>query len=124
MMLIVKTNLKEIKGKGIGLVANQNIKKGQIVWRYNPIIDITVKKKSIPKEAEEFYDTYAVDQGGDKIFLNTDNARFINHSKNPNTRSLGPYKDNVALRDIAKGEEITIDYTEIDNNGVNFKEAI
>jgi SET domain-containing protein len=119
-MLTVKTKLKEVPGKGIGLIADQKIKKGQTVWTYNPIIDIKIKRKDIPKEAKEFFKTYAVDHGGNHIFLNTDNARFINHSKRPNTKSLGDSKDNIALRDIKKGEEITIDYDEIDVNGADF----
>lgn len=120
IMLTVKTKLKEIPGKGIGLIADQKIKKGQTVWTYNPIIDIKIKKKDIPKEAKAFFDTYAVDQGGDYLFLNTDNARFINHSKKSNTKNLGPFKDNIALHDIHKGEEITIDYDTIDVNGAIF----
>jgi len=119
-MLIVKTRLKEIPGKGIGLMADQELKKGQVVWTYNPIIDTKIRKDKIPKEAKEFFDKYAVDQGGDELFLNTDNARFINHSKNPNTKSLGKLKDNIAICDIHKGEEITIDYDKIDVDGANF----
>ena len=119
-MLTVRTRLKEIRGKGICLIADQEIKKGQVVWTYNPLIDIKIKKKDIPEEAREFLHKYAVDMGGDCLYLNVDNARFINHSKNPNTKSLGGLKDNIALRDIHKGEEITIDYDEIDVNGADF----
>ena len=119
-MLIVKTKLKEIPDKGIGLVADQKIKKGEIVYSYNPIIDIKIKKKDIPKEAKKFFDIYSVDCGKDYVILNTDNARFINHSKTPNTKSLGDFGDNVALRDIDIGEEITIDYETIDVNKINF----
>lgn len=112
-MLIVKTKLKEFVGKGIGLVADENIKKGQVVWTFNPIVDIKILKKNIPKEMKEFYDIYSI-RRKDYIFFNSDNARFINHSKNPNTKSLGHEKDNIALRDIKNGEEITIDYEEIE----------
>ena len=119
-MLIIKTKLKETEGKGIGLIADQEIKKDQPVWVYDQIIDIKVYKKDIPKSAEEFFSTYAVDRGEDHVLLNTDNARFINHSKKPNTKSLGPLKDNVAVRDIHVGEEITIDYTEIDVGEIDF----
>lgn len=120
-MLVVKTKLKEITSKGIGLVADQAIKKGQSVWVFNPIIDIKVHKEDIPKEAQDFFDTYAVDIGEEFVFLNTDNARFTNHSDNPNMKSLGRFLDNVALRDIQAGEELTINYNEIDIYGANFK---
>ncbi len=120
-MLTVKTKLKEIEEKGIGLIANQEIKKGQSTWVYNPIVDIKVNKKDIPKFAEDFFNTYSVDINEDFVILNTDNARFTNHSNNPNTKSLGLYKDNIALKDIKIGEEITIDYNEIDSTGVDFQ---
>lgn len=119
-MLVVKTALKEIPGKGIGLIADQEIKKGESVWKYHPSIDIKINKADIPESANEFFETYAVDVGEEFVFLNIDNARFINHSDDPNTKSLGRYKDNIALRDIHKGEEITIDYNAIDIHGVNF----
>ncbi|MFA6296533.1 MAG: SET domain-containing protein-lysine N-methyltransferase [Patescibacteria group bacterium] len=119
-MLVVKTRLKEINGKGIGLIADQEIKKGQSVWVFNSVIDIKVNKKDIPKNAEEFFDTYAVDNGEDYVYLDTDNARFINHSENPNTKSLGQFKDTIAVRNIYFGEEITIDYNENDVNGTDF----
>jgi hypothetical protein len=60
-MLTVKTKLKEVPGKGIGLIADQEIKKGQTVWTYNSLIDIKIKEKDVPKEAKEFYDKYALD---------------------------------------------------------------
>jgi len=120
-MIVVKTSLKEFPGRGIGLVSESPIKKGQVVYRFNPIIDIIINKKDIPKEAKEFYDTYAVEIGKEKLMLNTDNARFINHSKKPNTKSLGKMKENIAIKDIKKGEEITIDYEAIEKAPLNFK---
>lgn len=119
-MLVIKTKLKEINGKGIGLIADQEIEKGQSTWVFNSVIDIKVNKKDIPEFAKDFFKTYEVDTGEDYVYLNTDNARFTNHSDNPNTKSLGLYKDNIAIRDIHIGEEITIDYNEIDINGVDF----
>ena len=120
-MLVVKTQLKEFKGKGIGLIASEFIKKGQKVWIFNPVIDILIDKKSLPKKARDFYKIYAVEYRKNKIAFNTDNARFINHSKNPNIKSLGDFKPNIAIRDTKKGEEITIDYSTIDINPINFK---
>jgi len=119
-MLVVKTKLKQIKGKGIGLMADQEIKKGQATWTFDPVVDIRVLKKDIPEKAKEFFNAYAVDHGEDYLLLSTDNARFTNHSDEPNTKSLGIDKDNIATRDIHIGEEITIDYKEIDVNGVDF----
>ncbi|MFC1742055.1 SET domain-containing protein [Nanoarchaeota archaeon] len=119
-MLTIKTKLKEFPEKGIGLTADQDIKEGQVIWKYSPLIDITIKKTEIPPEAKGFFDTYGVDRGSDTLFLNTDNARFINHSKDPNIKSIGHLKNNIAIRNIKKGEEITIDYNEIDVTDIDF----
>jgi len=123
-MLVVKTYLKEFKGKGIGLVAKKLIKKGQVVWTYNSVVDVEIDKESIPKEALEFYNIYVVEYKKGKFMLNTDNARFINHSKNPNIKSLGIFKDSITIRDISPGEEITVDYSEIDVGKLDFKVKI
>lgn len=118
-MLLVKTILKEIEGKGIGLVSDQEIKKGEVVYSRNPIIDIWIKKEEIPKEAEDFFKTYSVDKGGDSVLVNIDNYRFLNHSDKPNIAWDG--KNSTAICDIHVGEEITIDYNEIDVNGCAFE---
>ncbi|EKD58552.1 MAG: hypothetical protein ACD_56C00101G0001 [uncultured bacterium] len=118
-MLVVKTKLKEIEGRGIGLIADQEIKKGQATWIFNSIIDIKVLKKNITEEVKDFFDTYAIDEGEDYLLLNADNTRFTNHSKNPNTKAAGKNR-NIAVKDIHIGEEITIDYDEIDVKGVAF----
>lgn len=119
-MLVIKVKLREIKSKGIGVFADQKIIKGQSVWVYNPVIDIRINRKDIPEKMKNFFEIYAVDTGEEYVSLNIDNARFINHSDNPNIKSLGSCKDNIAIRDIQIGEEITINYTEIDINGVDF----
>lgn len=123
-MLVVKTKLKEMPGKGIGLVADQKIAKGQTTCVYHPLIDIKVYKKDIPNEAHDFFDTYAVDIGEDYLILSIDNTRFTNHSDNPSTKSLGRiegrFQNNIATRDIEIGEEITIDYNQIDVGGATF----
>ncbi|MBD3282445.1 MAG: SET domain-containing protein-lysine N-methyltransferase [Candidatus Portnoybacteria bacterium] len=119
-MLIVKTKLKEIPNKGIGLIAQQKIKKGETVWKYHPVIDIKIMKKNINKDMRPFFEKYACDLGGDYFMFNMDNARFINHSDTPNIKNLSHFKKSIALKDIKKGEEITIDYNTIDVNGVNF----
>lgn len=118
-MLLVKTTLREVAGKGIGLIADQDIEKGQIVYTRHPIMDIWIKKEDIPKEAEDFFKMYAVDKGGDSVLVNIDNYRFLNHSENPNIKWDGT--NSSALCNISKGEEILIDYHEIDVNEIDFE---
>ena len=45
--------------------------------------------------------------------LCSDDARFFNHSDEPNTGSISNDTD-VALRDIQQGEELTCDYRTFD----------
>lgn len=49
----------------------------------------------------------------DLYVLCADNARYYNHSRFPNSMSISATED-VALFDIAEGEEITINYFEFD----------
>ncbi|MBU2562356.1 MAG: SET domain-containing protein [Nanoarchaeota archaeon] len=120
-MLTIKTSLKEFKNKGIGLISEEFIKKGTVVWKFDPIIDIIVDEEKIPEEAVDFYDIYAVRIDENKLMLNTDNARFMNHSENPNIKSHGELEEDIAVEDINPGEEITINYKEIEEVPLNFE---
>jgi hypothetical protein len=46
-MLIIKTKIKKSKIHGKGLFADQNIKKGQIICRFNPFIDKRFSQKKL-----------------------------------------------------------------------------
>ncbi len=49
-----------------------------------------------------------------RLILCSDDARFMNHSERANTASdtsADPYGVDIAVRDIAPGEELTTDYT-------------
>ena len=82
-------------------------------------------KKNIPKKLKIFFEKYAVDTGDGRYFLCGDNTRFMNHSKNPNIKSLGKgskiAKDGVAIKNIKPGDEITIDYESLEDVPIDFK---
>lgn len=120
-MIMVKTKLGKSKIHGIGLFADQNIKKGTITWDYQPWFHITYSKedlKKMSKPAREQVLWYAfVDKKDDRYILCADDQRFINHSSNPkkiNILSISQYRD-IALRDIKKGEELLCDYNKFDD---------
>ena len=122
-MLLVKTKLGSSKIQGIGLFADQFIKKGTITWRFEPPFDLYFEPDKIskmPKIKRDFFYhfSYLSKKSGRYIFC-IDNTRFINHSSNPNIDSTHVLPGNlevcdIAKRDIKKGEEITVDYKEID----------
>lgn len=122
-MLIVKTKLAEskIQGAGIGLFASQDIEINQVVWQYNGGWSVAVFQPDPNKMPEAFMDflfTYGCKQPNGTVALNLDNTRFINHSDTPNLKSLAPidgqhHGNNIAIMNIPKGTELTIDYRTI-----------
>ncbi len=120
-MLFVKTKIKKSKIHGIGLFADQFIKKGQVIWKFNPIIDKKITKKemnSLPDLAKAYILKYAFLDHKQEWVLCGDDARFFNHSITPTCKDDGVtnIKDDVttALRNIKRGEELTSDYYKFD----------
>lgn len=116
MPLLVETKLKETKDKGIGLFADEIIKKGQRIYCDDPNFDRIVSEFCYANMSElqrEFIKEFAAYSKTKKQFyLCVDNARFWNHSENPNTQYLDLSCEVIALKDIPKGEELTSNYRE------------
>ena len=118
-MLRVKTYLDKSSVHGIGVFSAQDIKVGDLVWKFVPEIDRIIEYsfesfRDYNAQDKDFIDTYSYcDKQLNKWILSADNDRFTNHSDTPNTFAV----DNgevFACRDISIGEEITIDYYKID----------
>ena len=117
-MLYVKTKVLPSKIQGLGLFADEFIPKGRIIWKFTSGFDLKFTKKEIdrlPKKARDYMMTYAwLSKKSGKYCFSTDDGKYFNHSKNPN--SLSAYYDDEeevvtkAVRDIKKGYEITDDY--------------
>lgn len=120
-MLIVKTQLKYSEIHGLGCFADEDIKKGQIVWRFDEGIDLIFTEeqlKQLPSSFKEFLKVYAyspMSEAEKTYILCADHARHMNHSENPNLDET-PEGLNVALRDIKKGEELTCNYKQFDKD--------
>jgi len=118
-MLMVKTKLKSSDLNGIGLFADEDIPKNTIVWKNNSelsFIKFSEKEwKGLEKElSEESFGQiknygYKYKKDGN-YYLDLDDTRFINHSKNPNVAE-DDFDNDIAIKDIKKGEEILMDYT-------------
>ena len=113
-MLLVKTYLGKSKIHGLGVFADEFIRKGTKIWRFVEDFDRCYTPKQfarLPKAAREFirYHGYRVDG---EILLTIDNDRHMNHSENANTYLHNGYA--IARHNIRKGEEITNDYREFD----------
>lgn len=114
-MNLVKTYIDKSNISGIGLFADEFIAKGTKVWHLDELdLIISYEKFEFLSEIEkEFIIKYAYTEKGNYI-LCSDNARFYNHSFNPNVESVGQYE--VAKIDIQKGEEMTCDYFKINDD--------
>ena len=112
-MLCIKTKLKISKISGLGLFADQFIKKNTIVWRFDPSIDLLFSIENIEKlslhSKKQMYNYAFLDKTHRKYMLCGDDARFFNHSDNPNCDDSLP-DITIALRNIKVGEELTVNY--------------
>ncbi len=117
-MILVKTKLNKSKTHGIGLYADQFIPKGTVTWIYSNKYDQSFTKKDVKKMDEitkkQFFKYAYWDKTISKYVLCFDDQRFINHSPRPNI--LSTQKEDIAAKDIKKGEELLCDYTKFDEN--------
>jgi uncharacterized protein len=125
-MLLVKTFLAASKIHGIGLFAAERIRKGTVIWRMNPVIDVELTDDQVATLAEGAREqirkyTY-LDLVRGKLVLCGDDARFFNHEDAPNCLDYPDAEGGktVASRDIEAGEELTCDYASLDANHVPY----
>ncbi|MDO8590270.1 MAG: SET domain-containing protein [bacterium] len=117
-MLLVKTRIGPSKINGIGLFAAEFVKKGTPTWKFTPGLDLELKKEDLVALSEYSREqilnySYIDKEKPDIYILCFDDARFVNHSKEPNITNgsleNGIYSD-IAAHDIPEGEELTFDY--------------
>jgi len=113
-MLLIRTYLAPSHIHGIGVFAAESAARGTALWRYEPAVDRLIPHAvaaRLPAAAQDFIRTYTYEapEFGAGHLLNGDNARFLNHSRQPNTDNSGPVT--LAVHDIAAGEELTCDYS-------------
>jgi SET domain-containing protein len=114
-VLLVKCVVRPSPIHGLGLFADQAIRKGTKVWEFTPGFDLTLRPKDFkpwPLVARRFLKTYAYQPQKGLFILCSDHAKHFNHSAAPNTKTVGFVT--TAARNIARGEELTCDYAEIE----------
>jgi len=94
---------------GKGLFAAKKIPKGTIVMRYTGgRVYSSTHFRNLKKRYKAIVKKFAYEDDQGNLVYIAGSAKYWNHSCDPNT---GPFKDvDIALRDIAKGEELTYDY--------------
>jgi hypothetical protein len=111
-MIHPETKLKWVSTEiGYGVFATQPIPKGTAVYVRDALEIVVPKHSGLAHNAAyaEILRKYSyIDAKGDYI-LSWDHGRYVNHCCHPNTITTG-YGFEIAIRDIAPGEEITDDY--------------
>ncbi len=122
-MLLVKTTLAPSPIHGSGLFSNEPIASGTDVWRFQEGFDLEktpAEVAALPTVAQDWFKKYGyLDHHIDQYILSFDDARFMNHSDDPNVRpdyNRHRCAVGIAVRDIAKGEELTINYRELEHS--------
>jgi uncharacterized protein len=103
--------VKRIRGKGRGVFARRAIKKGEMIERV-PVLVMTSDEYAKGLANTPLKD-YCFCWGNDQVALALGYGSLYNHSYRPNARyeDVGPLtKAFIAIRAIAKGEEITVNY--------------
>lgn len=111
MLIIRSAKLKDIdvivkrsRIHGIGVYANRNFKKGEIVLKWKPKILSRAQVNKLSGKEKHYLS--CAEKG--KYFLVLPPERYVNHSCDANTN---PKKNqDIAIKNIEKGEEITSDY--------------
>lgn len=111
-MIHPKTELKFINSEvGYGVVATELIPAGTITWvldkldrEFSPM-----EVQSLEPLYQNILDTYTYRNNKGNFVLCWDNGRYVNHSFNSNCLTTA-YDFEVAIRDIAPGEQLTDDY--------------
>jgi predicted enzyme related to lactoylglutathione lyase len=89
---------------GKGLYAARDFKKNEVVISYE-LKPITFRELKV-LSPEDYAATHNVNG---QIYLYPEPARYVSHSENPNVRNDHGQHADIALRDIKKGELITVD---------------
>jgi hypothetical protein len=120
-MLLVRVRVAASPIHGLGVFAAEPITRGTEVWRFTPGFDLDLDAallETLPELQRERLMNYGyIDSRLKRYILCCDDARFINHCDTPNVRSdfaVDRYGVDIAVRDIAAGEEITMDYEPLD----------
>ena len=116
-MFLVKNHLGPSAIHGIGVIVDEEIRKGQVVWVFDNRFDQTFTTQEVSSLPEIVQDYIKRSGWQDKRtgmhYLGGDNDTHVNHSPDATmTESLEDFNILVAARDLKVGDELTHNYTE------------
>lgn len=109
---MLKITVQQSKNiKGLGVIATDDIKKGEIIENA-PLLLMPMKEFELIKKTKLFY--YFFEYTNSHFAIALGYGSLYNHSYKPNARYLYSFKEKhlkiKAIRDIKKGEEIFFNY--------------
>jgi SET domain-containing protein len=115
-MILVNASRGNSRIHGKGLIAREPIRIGTIIWVLQPGFDVVLTRAQFEELNANSRDQIGryiyTDVATGNYILCSDDARFMNHSDTPNTRTEG--NQTIAIADIRPGDEITCNYYEFD----------
>lgn len=117
-MIHIKYKIKNSLVHGVGLFTDQEIKKGELVYTPNPLLDTDLTQQqfdglSTSEQKEVMYYGYFHTKS-QKYHVAFDAIRILNHA---DSGSANVTQDEdmvmIAIRDIEAGEELLQDYSEL-----------
>jgi hypothetical protein len=115
-MMTVRCYLAPSSIEGLGVFAAEPVKKGDVVWQFDPLLDQMIPEEVLaaqPPHVREFLDRYGYPHHElpGILVLDADEGRFMNHADTPNLDFSTP-DIGIATRDLSPGEEFTCNYAD------------
>lgn len=120
-MIHIKYKLDKSNKHGIGLFADENLKKGTLVYTSSPLLDVNLTPKQFDSlndlEKKEVLWWGFLDKNSGMWHVDFDVSHFINHSYDATITQDTSHEDAYLLttRDVAIGEELTQNYLEFES---------
>jgi hypothetical protein len=99
---------------GYGVFAREPISKGTILWVLCDLdlIFTPAEAAAFPPPYQPILERYAYSDAEGRVILCWDHGRYLNHSCEPTMVGVGSTFE-IAVRDVAAGEEITCEYASL-----------
>lgn len=120
-MIHIKYKLDRSNKHGIGLFADENLKKGTLIYTASPLLDVNITNEQFntlsDREKEEFQWWGFFDEPSQRWHVDFDVSKFINHSTEGTVTQDKNHAEAylVTSRDVEKGEELTQNYLEFES---------
>src|SRR6266480_3774345 len=94
-MLLVRATVRPSPTHGLGCFTDEPIRRGQLVWVFDPRIDLRIaliEVRAFPRPVEDFLAMYGyveVHEGRMIVTVCGDHAKHFNHSDHPNLLAGG-----------------------------------